>query len=122
MSKVISILLIMALGFQCLSKLGLIAYYNINIEYIITELCENKDKPELKCNGKCYLKKKLGKANEAEKQTAGILKQSEFPVFISTSYNPEILRHIEVTILPGYIKNLYSLSLSKAIFHPPSLS
>lgn len=112
----------MALSFQCLSKLGLIAYYNINIEYIISELCENKDKPELKCNGKCYLKKKLGKADEAEKQSAGILKQSELPAFISNSYHPESIRYIEIIILPGYQKDLYSLSLSKAIFHPPSIS
>lgn len=112
----------MALGFQCLSKLGLIAYYNINIEYIITELCENKDKPELKCNGKCYLKKKLSKANEAEKQTTGLLKQSELTAFISNSYKQESIKYIEITLLRGYLTDLYSLSLSKAIFHPPSLS
>jgi len=122
MNRVISLLLIVALGFQCLSKLGLIAYYNINIEYIISELCENKDKPQLKCNGKCYLKKKLAKANEAEKQSAGILKQSELPAFISNSYHPESIRYIEIIILPGYLKDLYSLSFSRVIFHPPSIS
>lgn len=122
MNRIISLLLIMALGFQCLSKLGLIAYYNINIEYIITELCENKNKPELKCNGKCYLKKKLGKADEAEKQTKGLLKQTELPVFISNSYSQESIKYSEITLLPGYLTDLYSLYLSKAIFHPPSFS
>jgi hypothetical protein len=117
--KFISLVLIMALSFQCLIKIGLISYYSINIEYIIAELCENKDKPELKCNGKCYLKKKMGEADKAEKQTAGIFKQIEFPVFIP---------HVHLSIDPKYIlientipelKNFYSHTLSNKIFHPP---
>lgn len=37
--------------------------YNLNYQYIKNFLCENKEKPELKCNGKCYLAKAL-KANQ----------------------------------------------------------
>lgn len=109
----------MALSFQCLIKLGLISYYSLNIEYIINELCENKDKPELKCNGKCYLKKKMGEADKAEKQSAEIFKQIEFPVFIphlSLSLNPEYIL-IENTV--PELKNLYSHILNNKIFHPP---
>jgi len=29
--------------------------YLINYDYIVNELCENRDKPILTCNGKCYL-------------------------------------------------------------------
>lgn len=29
--------------------------YMINYDYIVKELCENRDKPVLTCNGKCYL-------------------------------------------------------------------
>ena len=29
--------------------------YLINYDYIVNELCENRDKPVLTCNGKCYL-------------------------------------------------------------------
>lgn len=29
--------------------------YFINYDYIVSELCENKDRPILSCNGKCYL-------------------------------------------------------------------
>lgn len=29
--------------------------YLINYDYIVSELCENRDKPILTCNGKCYL-------------------------------------------------------------------
>jgi hypothetical protein len=33
------------------------SYYFINPDNFIALFCENTDKPELECNGKCYLKK-----------------------------------------------------------------
>ena len=33
------------------------AYYELDPVGFIEKLCENKDKPELQCNGKCHLKK-----------------------------------------------------------------
>lgn len=35
--------------------------FEINNEIIREELCENKEEPELECNGKCYLMKQLQK-------------------------------------------------------------
>lgn len=48
--------------------------YVLNYEYISTELCENKDKPELECNGKCYLMQSLAK--QASKENDGNKKGS----------------------------------------------
>ncbi len=31
--------------------------YIVFYDYIKNELCENKDKPKLECNGKCHLAK-----------------------------------------------------------------
>ncbi|WP_430615432.1 hypothetical protein [Flavobacterium sp. JP2137] len=39
-----------------------IAGFVVNYDYIKNELCENKDRPELHCNGRCYLKKELAKS------------------------------------------------------------
>ena len=36
--------------------------YAVNKDYIAAELCENKDRPEMKCGGSCYLMKQLSKA------------------------------------------------------------
>jgi hypothetical protein len=47
------------------SKVGLVAFYQLNKTYVAQTLCENKARPELKCDGKCYLKKNV-KANPAE--------------------------------------------------------
>ena len=39
--------------------------FSVNIGYIISELCENRAKPESKCNGNCYLMKELKKADDS---------------------------------------------------------
>lgn len=68
-----------------LSSLKIISpfiYYNLNQEYIINVLCENKSKPELKCKGKCFLKKELKKSTEENDKNRKALNfniQLEFP-------------------------------------------
>ena len=42
--------------------------YLMNYDYIVNVLCENKDKPALKCNGKCYLAKMLAKEQKKEQK------------------------------------------------------
>ena len=38
--------------------------YVLNQDYIAEFLCVNKDKPELKCHGKCHLAKQIEKQNQ----------------------------------------------------------
>lgn len=64
----------------------LIDYYS-NKAQITAEHCVNKDKPELHCQGKCYLKKKLENSIQLEKQE--ISNTTEFPsnyCFLSFPY------------------------------------
>lgn len=75
--------------------------YVIHYQYIVEELCENRDKPVLACNGKCYLGKQLTSDEKDSKEdprpippTVDLDKlltireaQSSFSVF-----NPETLR------------------------------
>lgn len=42
-----------------------VAEYVINYDYIVNVLCENKDRPELDCDGKCYLADQLAKESES---------------------------------------------------------
>jgi len=60
----------------------IIEYY-ANYDYIVTELCENKDKPYLECNGKCYLEKQLKKTdhkNHEHKLTIPSINFDDYPV------------------------------------------
>ena len=38
---------------------AVIGVYELNTSEYIAEFCENQDKPELECNGKCHLSKQL---------------------------------------------------------------
>jgi len=42
--------------------------YFFHKEYIVQNLCENKDKPELKCHGKCHLEKEIKKTVKEERE------------------------------------------------------
>lgn len=44
--------------------------YAIRYDYISKELCENKSKPELLCNGKCYLTKEIAKNTDNTSKSA----------------------------------------------------
>ncbi|MCF2487619.1 hypothetical protein [Dyadobacter sp. CY347] len=50
------------------SQWGTIAYYHINKDYITRVLCENRDKPQLHCDGQCFLAKKLRAQEEKKDQ------------------------------------------------------
>ncbi|PVW16221.1 hypothetical protein [Marixanthomonas spongiae] len=47
--------------FMMLKPLWPIVDYALNYDYIVAFVCENRDKPELECNGTCYLTKELAK-------------------------------------------------------------
>lgn len=50
------------------SRVFIYAGFELNQQYIASTLCENRDKPEMHCNGKCYLTNKLRQAEEKEKR------------------------------------------------------
>jgi hypothetical protein len=64
MRSVLAYILLAAMMLPTLSPWGTVAYYQINKTYIARVLCENRDKPILNCNGKCFLAKKLKEQQE----------------------------------------------------------
>jgi hypothetical protein len=60
-------LLILAVFTANCSRLLVYAGFNLNQNYIASKLCENRGKPWMHCNGKCYLIKKIRQAEENER-------------------------------------------------------
>lgn len=94
--------------------------YVINYDYISKVLCINKDKPELSCNGKCHLMKKLAQQQEDDFNSLRI-NMKEYPVgFVSllefSSNKSEI--NIKRKNLFSY-KQDYDFAFYQKIFHPP---
>jgi len=92
-------------------------------DYIKTELCENKDAPELQCNGKCHLAKQIVKAGDSE---SGNEKNQYFKIEISivyfqeTNYNELFLlsKDENLKINTSY-NNTYKFHYTDVVFHPP---
>ena len=101
--------------------------FEIRRDYIVANLCENRNRPMLNCNGKCYLAKKIADAKKQEE------KQAERD-FLSKLFAPAT--DLTFTSMIAIDKKEYSLSFAKSvefdydstfrsfnhirdIFHPP---
>lgn len=51
--------------------------YSINYEFISTVLCENKNKPDMECKGKCQLNKDIRKKAEEESKKQPTLQNTQ---------------------------------------------
>lgn len=108
---------------------GHIAYYELNIEYITEKFCENKEKPELACNGKCHLAKELSVVESntdsslqlGEGTTASLVSECFTPLFYSSLNSFDILTTVPSLIkedLKTYTK-AYSYEEINRILRPP---
>ncbi|WP_317174601.1 hypothetical protein [Flavobacterium sp. J49] len=104
-----------------------VADYIVNYDYIAKVLCENKNKPEMKCNGKCQLMKELAKASEQEKPIAPSKKIQiqETEVLFFQEINPMLPEQSYCKakkFLGDHYANLYFHLNSGTVFHPPIFS
>jgi hypothetical protein len=107
-------------------KAGYIFYWKANQTNITQQFCENKDKPKMKCCGKCYLKKQLNKIEKSDdnkKSTPNsILKLKAFDNFIIQQYNCYSLKYF-YAILQKKPFLSYSFTLltghQNSLFRPP---
>ncbi len=101
--------------------------YVVNYDYIVNVLCENKDKPEMECNGKCHLSIELAKEAGADKENPFSSKTSktEIPQFIISENISEYAFNSENIVISfeniGYKPKLNSSLFISKILHPPRL-
>lgn len=96
--------------------------YWYDYEYISQELCENIDKPELACNGKCHLVKELNKAKDNPFSSAKKLVVFDLePLLLSSEM--ELVSIGQVLFIPKHISGFpnvfYSYLRESRIFQPP---
>ena len=87
-------------------KVGIVGNYLVQYNRYVTELCENRDKPELHCNGKCQLAQELKQASETPDSPAVPGAIAHEPVFFFEPDLPDPLISIRNTHpTPGYIES-----------------
>lgn len=84
--QAVTLLLLFSLSVHCAGRLGIVAGWWLNQDYIAQVLCINRDKPQLKCNGKCHLRKQLKAVEQAERKQQPDSKQAfqEITLFCAT--------------------------------------
>lgn len=93
--------------------------------YIVANLCENRNRPELHCDGKCYLAKRIAALDEQERRQAEksfmfklldqVMDQRTSPGFDSPFIFPEITPEVIFASV-----SLFAPCTAPAdIFHPP---
>ena len=97
--------------------------YAVNYDYIAKVLCINKNRPEIHCNGKCYLSKELAKTNDSESSPFQKLKSSGQKI-LDTYILPETTEIMTTEKLPFFnghfiYETAYSFLFLTHIFKPP---
>lgn len=123
--KILFVFLMTGLILVHLSKYAIImSWYNLNKEAITNKYCVNIDKPVLKCNGKCHIKKiisndlgKSQKSNFTYESTLEInlfLEEVKYPTFIDKKHSSKLKSTF-------YTFDFYSLDIISKIDHPPQV-
>lgn len=71
-------LLSLLIGFQ---QTIIVAHFEQNKDFIAQHFCINRDRPELQCQGSCYLKKQLQETEHSESGPGSIRMQKTADLF-----------------------------------------
>lgn len=118
-SVLILLILLNGMGYSIIQ-----AHFYLEREEITALYCVNKDLPELKCDGKCELGKRLSEAkNQKAGQTTITLKELRL-IFIEQTQISTIAHQSKITpdiTFTSFYKMNLSTSLEIDFFHPPQI-
>jgi hypothetical protein len=117
-------LLMLLILSQSFSKLFVVLEYNLNKDFIAKNLCINKAKPKLHCNGKCQMMKKLAEEEKQNSPNNSTTKIKIQEVLFSNEMNTTTLPVIAcITLSYNEDRPLVKLnSPVSPIFHPPAFA
>lgn len=123
MSKAITIYLALLFFGLSTSNGWVMVWFGANQTNIIAEFCENKDQPQLECNGKCHLAKTLKKAAQpSDSFPMEKLVKEEVKWWVSTGFFlAYVLSFERVNQVQCFYDNLYRFSRYHQLFRPPAL-
>lgn len=117
-------ILILLVFAQTFSKWFVVLEYNLNKDFISKNLCVNKAKPKLHCNGKCQMMKKLAEEEKQNSSNGNTIKiKVQDVVFCNEINKPALPAVVFINLIyneePPLLKHTAPIS---SIFHPPSIA
>ncbi|MBT8314330.1 MAG: hypothetical protein KJP26_07695 [Maribacter sp.] len=117
---IISLLFLLLTLTGSLKIAGTIGYYALFTEDFVERFCENKERPELNCDGKCALSKMLLQESNDEKSPINIdLLKTETVLFLESRMHFDLIINGDVTNTINTYANLYRFELIDQEIHPP---
>lgn len=96
-------------------------YYELDPVGFIEMLCENKEQPELECQGKCQLKK-ISQASSDDKEPARIINFDELLFFTQAPCSFKLKpRDFAIKKSQTSYVNHYRFRFNITVFHPPQV-
>lgn len=96
--------------------------FYMNQVYIAKNLCVNRNKPQLHCNGKCHLAKKMSEEDRRDQQNPDRKMDSSHELLYTGTDEQDILIPFFTSITPDWL-HPYSIGTPtgqpSAVFRPP---
>lgn len=121
MRRLFAYLILTAFLALTFSQMLIVVNYVVNIDYISTYLCENQDKPELECNGKCHLKKELEKDTERKGEETNTQLEVHLCVRVNIPEVKPTFSVVETRKHTFYYSDIQFSESTQGIFHPPQI-
>jgi hypothetical protein len=125
--KITGVVLLITITFKMFMAPLIFADYELRKDFIIKNYCVNKNRPEMHCDGKCYLAKQLEKAEqEDQKQATGnfISKLLSFESEFKTNYFANFFakKSLRIKENPNFqYAESFSMLHTFSFFHPPQV-
>ncbi len=120
LKELLTYLLILSLGCNILGSTVCITAYEINKKYIAENLCENKSRPSMHCEGHCHLQKKLKEDEQQKEDTPNSLKNGPELLFLNQPFRFVFIDSYFTFINKTSNSNLFCKPFLPGVFHPPA--
>ena len=121
MKKPAAIFFLLLFSLQSFYATGFVAWFYINRARVAREHCVNKNRPELHCNGSCFLSKKLKEAEQKQDEEKGnvFARWVEIGPCALSQFSYSLPAPESARILQAAYTNFYRFRPERSIFHPP---
>ncbi|MBZ9651873.1 hypothetical protein [Psychroflexus montanilacus] len=99
-----------------------LSYYIVFTDNFIENYCENTDKPELECDGKCFLSDVLDKKETETPKNTSIFLESEL-IFTPSLFDTDLILDALISKNKSnyFYTSLYKSLYFKSSFKPPAM-
>jgi len=120
--KIVVIFSLLGILLQTFNQAVIVGQYYANKDYIAKYLCENRNKPQLHCEGKCCLKKKLAKESKDQLPSSKNQRNKEVVNLYCTDIRSEMQYGTYSSVDKEFLNynDMLTISYQHSVFRPPS--